>query len=196
MPNLFRGDVSRRQFLKGAGLGVASTAVAGSLSESATAQQPIQSPQVTPSGGISRNGELPPRIQFPPIEATTEQETEGSPTALPRERRLGFAIAGLGRLSLEEIAPAFGACKLAKTTALVSGDREKAEQVVQQYNIEPENIYSYRNYNNLRSNPDVDVIYIVLPNSIHAEYRVRGAQAGKCILCEKPMVNTICKVVR
>jgi predicted dehydrogenase len=186
MSNLFRGDVSRRQLLTGAGLGIVSATAIASLPESATAQQPAQPAQPTPRGG-----ELPPQIQFPPIQAATEQETEGPPTALPRERRLGFAIVGLGRLSLEEIMPAFSECKLAKPVALVSGDRAKAAQVAQQYSIKPENIYSYQNYDNLRNNPDVDVIYIVLPNSMHAEYTVRGAQAGKHILCEKPMANTV-----
>jgi predicted dehydrogenase len=104
---------------------------------------------------------------------------------------LGFAIVGLGRLALEEILPAFGECKSARPVALVSGDRAKAEKVAQQYGIKPESIYNYQNYDNLRNNPDVDVIYIVLPNSMHAEYTVRGAQAGKHILCEKPMANTV-----
>lgn len=186
MSDLFRGEVSRRQLLTNAGLGIISATAIGSSGESVTAQQPEPSSQPAPRGG-----ELPPQIQFPPIMAKTEQETGGPPTALPRERRLGFAIVGLGRLSLEEIMPAFGQCKLAKPVALVSGDRAKAEQIAQQYSIKPENIYNYQNYDNLRNNPDVDIIYIVLPNSMHAEYTVRGARAGKHILCEKPMANTV-----
>ena len=129
MSNLFRGDVSRRQLLTRAGLEIVSATAIG-IAESANAQQPEASPPVPPSKAppseappspISRGGELPPQIQFPPIQAPTEQETAGPPTALPRERRLGFAIVGLGRLSLEEIMPAFGECKLAKPVALVSG---------------------------------------------------------------------------
>jgi hypothetical protein len=153
-----------------------------SLSDAASARQPSSSPQPAPRGG-----ELPPQIQFPPIQA----ETEVPPTALPHERRSGFALVGLGRLTLEEIMPAFGECRLTKPVALVSGDRAKAEQVSQQYSIKPEYIYSYQNYDNLRNNPDVDVIYIMLPNSMQAEYTVRGTQAGKHILCEKPMANPV-----
>ena len=185
MSNLFQGDVSRRQLLTNAGLGIVSATAIGGLSDVAIAQQPQQSSPPTPRGG-----EPPPQIQLPPIQAPTEQETGGPPTALPRERRLGFAIVGLGHLTLEEIMPAFGECKLAKPVALVSGDRAKAEQVAQQYSIKPQSIYNYQTYDNLRNNPDVDVIYIVLPNSMHAEYVVRGAQAGKHILCEKPMATT------
>ncbi|HET6346120.1 MAG TPA: Gfo/Idh/MocA family oxidoreductase, partial [Myxococcota bacterium] len=46
------------------------------------------------------------------------------------------------------------------------------------------------NYDSLRDNPDVDAVFIVLPNALHAEYTVRAAQAGKHVLCEKPMATT------
>ncbi|WP_138501819.1 Gfo/Idh/MocA family protein [Nostoc sp. PA-18-2419] len=184
MSELFKGEFSRRQILTTAGLGAISAAALGSMGEQVAAQQPTG--QATPHGGT-----LPPQIQFPPISEKTEVETGGPPTALPPERRLGFAIVGLGRLTLEEIMPAFAECKLAKPTALVSGDAVKANQVAQQYGIKPQNIYNYQNYDNLRNNSDVDVIYIVLPNSMHREYTVRGAKAGKHILCEKPMATTV-----
>ncbi|MEH2083112.1 MAG: Gfo/Idh/MocA family oxidoreductase [Nostoc sp.] len=184
MAEVFKGKFSRRQILTTAGLGAISATAIGSMGEEVVAQQPTG--QATPRGGS-----LPPQIEFPPISEKTEVDTGGPPTALPPERRLGFAIVGLGRLTLEEIMPAFAECKLAKPTALVSGDTAKANQVAQQYGIKPQNIYSYQNYDNLRNNPDVDVIYIVLPNSMHREYTVRGAKAGKHILCEKPMATTV-----
>ncbi|MEH2412794.1 Gfo/Idh/MocA family protein [Nostoc sp.] len=184
MSELFKGKFSRRQILTTAGLGAISATALGSIGEEVAAQVPTGQP--TPRGGP-----LPPQIQFPPISAQTEVDTGGPPTALPPERRLGFAIVGLGRLSLEEIMPAFAECKLAKPTALVSGDAAKANQVAQQYGIKPQNVYNYQNYDNLRNNPDIDVIYIVLPNSMHREYTVRGAKAGKHILCEKPMATTV-----
>ncbi|MDZ8031223.1 Gfo/Idh/MocA family oxidoreductase [Nostoc sp. DedSLP04] len=184
MSKLFKGKISRRQILTTAGLGAVSAAAIGSMGEEVTAQQPTG--QATPRGGS-----LPPQIEFAPISEKTEVDTGGPPTALPPERRLGFAIVGLGRLTLEEIMPAFAECKLAKPTALVSGDTAKANLVAQQYGIKPQNVYNYQNYDNLRNNPDVDVIYIVLPNSMHREYTVRGAKAGKHILCEKPMATTV-----
>ncbi|OYD93083.1 dehydrogenase [Nostoc sp. 'Peltigera membranacea cyanobiont' 210A] len=184
MSKLFKRKISRRQVLTTAGLGAVSAAAIGSVGEEVTAQQPTA--QATPRGGS-----LPPQIEFPPISEKTEVDTGGPPTALPPERRLGFAIVGLGRLTLEEIMPAFAECKLAKPTALVSSDAAKANLVAQQYGIKPQNVYNYQNYDNLRNNPDVDVIYIVLPNSMHREYTVRGAKAGKHILCEKPMATTV-----
>ena len=56
--------------------------------------------------------------------------------------------------------------------------------------VDPKRIYDYQNYDSIKDNPEVDVIYIVLPNGMHAEYTVRGHQAGKHVLSEKPMANT------
>ncbi len=109
----------------------------------------------------------------------------------PVEKKIGWAIVGLGVLALEEIMPAFGECHLSRPTALVSGHREKAERVAAYYGITPQNIYNYENYDELARNPDVDVIYIVLPNNMHAEYTIRGLKAGKHVLCEKPMAANV-----
>lgn len=97
---------------------------------------------------------------------------------------------GLGHLTLEELLPAFGQCKKSKPVALVSGSPEKLQKVAQQYGISSENCYSYEQYDRLKDNPAVQAIYIVLPNSTHAEYTIWGTQAEKHILCEKPMANS------
>ncbi len=108
----------------------------------------------------------------------------------PPGKKLGYAIVGLGSLSINQILPAFAKCEKSKVTALVSGDPAKANKLALRYGVNPKSIYNYQNYDTLRDNPEVDVIYVVLPNSMHKEYTIRGAQAGKHILCEKPMANT------
>lgn len=173
-------NVSRRKFLTTAGAGIAVMGAAGEFAAPLLAQTP------TPPG---QSPVLPP-IKLPEIEAPTERQGP-PPTAAPPDKRLGFAVVGLGHLSLEEILPAFAQTKRCKPTALVSGDPAKMKQVAQQYGIAEKNLYNYQNYDTLKDNPDVDIIYIVLPNSMHAEYTVRGAQAGKHILCEKPMANSV-----
>jgi predicted dehydrogenase len=110
---------------------------------------------------------------------------------IPDEKKLGWAVVGLGKFATQQIIPSFSQCKQSKLVALVSGDRAKAENYARQYNVNPKNIYNYENYDSIRNNPEVDIIYIVLPNGLHAEYTIRGAQAGKHILCEKPMANTV-----
>ena len=108
----------------------------------------------------------------------------------PPGKKLGWAIVGLGSLSINQILPAFAKCEKSKVTALVSGHPDKANKLALRYGVSPKNIYNYQNYDSLKDNPEVDVIYIVLPNGMHAEYTVRGFEAGKHVLSEKPMANT------
>ena len=108
----------------------------------------------------------------------------------PPGKKLGWAIVGLGSLAINEILPAFARCEKSKVTALVSGHPDKANKLALRYGVNPKNIYNYQNYDSIKDNPDVDIIYIVLPNGMHAEYTVRGLQASKHVLTEKPMANT------
>ena len=108
----------------------------------------------------------------------------------PPGKKLGWAIVGLGSLSINQILPAFAKCEKSKVVALVSGHPDKASKLALRYGVSPKNIYNYQNYDSIKDNPDVDIIYIVLPNGMHAEYTVRGHQAGKHVLSEKPMANT------
>lgn len=119
-----------------------------------------------------------------------DQQSGPTPTPLHPDQRVGYAVVGLGHLSLEEILPALSSCKKSKLVALVSGSREKMAKVAAQYGIKPSSCYSYESFDQIKSNTEVDVIYIVLPNGLHKEYTIRGAKAGKHILCEKPMANS------
>jgi predicted dehydrogenase len=108
----------------------------------------------------------------------------------PPGKKCGWAIVGLGNLAIHQILPAFCGCEKSKVVALVSGHPDKAAKLAARYGVNPKAIYNYQNYDTLRDNPEVDIIYIVLPNSMHAEYTIRGVQAGKHVLSEKPMANT------
>ncbi|MBO0858471.1 MAG: Gfo/Idh/MocA family oxidoreductase [Chloracidobacterium sp.] len=108
----------------------------------------------------------------------------------PPGKKLGFAIVGLGHLSINQILPAFAKCEKSKVVAFVTGSREKGEKLAARYGVNPKSIYNYQNYEALRDNPEVDIVYVVLPNGMHAEYTIRAAKAGKNVLTEKPMANT------
>jgi predicted dehydrogenase len=108
----------------------------------------------------------------------------------PPGRKLGWAIVGLGNLAINQILPAFAKCEKSRVVALVSGHPDKAQKLAARYGVSPKAIYDYQSYDSLRDNPEVDVIYVVLPNSMHAEYTIRGHQAGKHVLTEKPMANS------
>lgn len=103
------------------------------------------------------------------------------------QRKLGYAIVGLGGYGLGIIIPQFKYCQHSKLVALVSGDPAKAKRVAAEYGVPESNLYDYKNYDRIKDNPDIDIVYICLPVSMHAEYTIRGAKAGKHVLCEKPM---------
>ena len=52
-------------------------------------------------------------------------------------------------------------------------------------------MYNHDNFDQIRNNPDIDIVYVVLPNAMHAEYTIRAAKAGKHVICEKPMALTV-----
>jgi predicted dehydrogenase len=159
-------------------------AVAGASFLSAAEQQGEQEPPAL-RGSVS--GE---KVKLPPIHQPSELGGEPANPDAPK-KRLGIAVVGLGHLALEQILPGFGQAKHVRVTALVSGDRKKAETIADQYDVPRANLYDYQGFDALKSNPEIDVVYIVLPNSMHAEYTVRAAQAGKHVLCEKPMATSV-----
>lgn len=109
----------------------------------------------------------------------------------PAPRKLGYCIVGLGRISLGHFMPACRMSQKSQVVALVSGHREKAEKTAAEYNVPTKNIYSYHDYDEIASNPDIDAVYIALPNNMHAEYTIRAANASKHVLCEKPMATSV-----
>jgi predicted dehydrogenase len=193
-------EVSRKEFLQYAGRGLAVGMVGGlvascqstgadeSTTFAAGGQQVPSSEPVSPPAKVPSGVDQP--IELEAWKSDVDRQSPPTPTPLPPDERVGYALVGLGHLTLEELLPAFGECKKSRPVALVSGSPEKMQKVAKQYGIKPEHCYSYENYDKLKDNPAVQVIYIVLPNSMHAEYTIRGAQAGKHILCEKPMANS------
>ncbi len=133
----------------------------------------------------------PVRVPFSPISAATEAPEKPKPLPLPEAQKVGYALVGLGRLTMNQLLPAFGRARLSRPVALVSGDRAKAQKVAAQHDIPERSIYDYASFDRIADNPDVQVVYIVLPNAMHAEFTVRAARAGKHVLCEKPMAVSV-----
>lgn len=105
-------------------------------------------------------------------------------------KKMGIALVGLGSYSTNQLAPALLETEHCQLTGIVTGTPEKAAQWKEKYNIPEQNIYNYETYDQIKDNPDIDIVYVVLPNSMHAEYTIRAAEAGKHVICEKPMANT------
>ena len=122
--------------------------------------------------------------------ATAAALTTGARAQEGGEKKLGWALVGLGSLSTHQLAPAFAKTKHCRLSAIVSGTPAKAEEWKKKYSIPDSHVYNYETFDKIAENPDVDVIYVVLPNSMHEEFVIRGAKAGKHVFCEKPMANT------
>ncbi|WP_234734341.1 Gfo/Idh/MocA family protein [Tellurirhabdus bombi] len=108
----------------------------------------------------------------------------------PKKDRLGVALVGLGYYSTDLLAPALQQTKKCYLAGIVTGTPSKAEQWMKKYNIPEKNVYNYQNFDQIANNPDIDVVYVVLPPSMHREYVVRAAKAGKHVWVEKPMAVT------
>ena len=107
-----------------------------------------------------------------------------------KKEKLGVALVGLGYYSTDLLAPALQQTKYCYLAGIVTGTPSKAEAWKAKYNIPDKNIYNYETIEDIANNPDIDVIYIVLPPSMHAEYVIKAANTGKHVWCEKPMAIT------
>ena len=110
--------------------------------------------------------------------------------AQPSAKKTGYAVIGLGRIA-GHFMPGARNTTNSQITALVSGHRDKADRIAAEYGIPSSSIYNYENFDEIAHNPAVDAVYVALPNSMHAEYTIRAAKAGKHVLCEKPMSTNV-----
>lgn len=107
------------------------------------------------------------------------------------QKKLGLALVGLGSYSSGQLAPALQETEKCYLSGIVTGTPSKTEEWKTKYKIPEKNIYSYETIDRVKENPDIDIIYIVLPNGLHAEYTIRAAEAGKHVICEKPMATSV-----
>jgi glucose-fructose oxidoreductase len=107
------------------------------------------------------------------------------------KQKLGIALVGLGYYSTDLLAPALQLTEHCELKGIVTGSPEKIPVWQKKYGIADSNVYNYDNFDTIANNPDIDVIYVVLPPSMHAEYTIRAAKAGKHVWCEKPMAPSV-----
>jgi predicted dehydrogenase len=113
-------------------------------------------------------------------------ETLGNLKGMNDEKILRVAIMGLGSYGTR-VAEAMKDCKRAKLVGVISGTPSKIEAWQKKYGIPAKNCYNYENFDQIEDNPDIDAVYVITPNSLHKPYSIRVAQAGKHVICEKPM---------
>ena len=103
------------------------------------------------------------------------------------DKKLGVALVGLGNYATHQLAPALQETNNCYLSGIVTGTPAKAEKWKDQYNIPDNSMYNYENFDEIADNKSIDVVYNVLPNSMHHEFTIRAAKAGKHVFCEKPM---------
>ena len=98
----------------------------------------------------------------------------------------GWGIVSTGFHPDNKIAPAINALDGAELAAVYSREQGRADAFAAKHGVKA----AYRDLDALLADPAVDAVFIASPNALHAEQGIRAAQAGKPILCEKPMTTT------
>ena len=103
------------------------------------------------------------------------------------ERKIGVALAGLGSYSTGQLGPSLKRTHNCSLKGIITGSAEKIPEWQRNYKVRDAQVYDYSQMHQLANDDEIDVVYIVLPNSMHAEYAIKAAEAGKHVWCEKPM---------
>src|SRR6476659_2074835 len=102
-------------------------------------------------------------------------------------RKLGVALCGLGSLATNQIAPALLKTRNCRLAGIVTGTPSKADEWQKKFNIPAGNVYTYDTMHQMATNKDIDIVYVVTPNSLHMQHTLAAAAAGKHVYCEKPL---------
>jgi glucose-fructose oxidoreductase len=108
---------------------------------------------------------------------------------MAQAKMTGYAVVGLGNLARNAILPAFLRSKNSKVVALVSRDRKKASELSKKFKASA--AYGASEYDDCLARSDISAVYVVTPPGCHEEFTVRAAEAGKHVLCEKPLAATV-----
>jgi len=107
------------------------------------------------------------------------------------EGKMGVALCGLGGFSGASIAPELPVAKNVYFAGVITGSPEtKGKAWAKQYGFSEKNIFTYADMARLADCKEIEIVHVVTPNSLHAPHSIAAAQAGKHVMCEKPMATT------
>ncbi len=98
-------------------------------------------------------------------------------------RQVRFGVLSTADIGMEKVTPAIAAASNCEVLAIASRDAERAQAAARRLEIPR----AYASYEGLLDDPDIDAVYIPLPNHLHAQWAISAAGAGKHVLCEKPL---------
>lgn len=98
-------------------------------------------------------------------------------------RKVKWGVLGAAKIGLKKVLPAMQRGEFSEIYAIASRNREKAEEAAAQLDVP----VSYGSYEELLADPEVEAVYVPLPNHLHVEWTRKAVEAGKHVLCEKPL---------
>ena len=96
----------------------------------------------------------------------------------PSPRKLGLALCGLGNYARGQLGPALKLTQHCHLTGVITGSKEKGAQWSKEYGFPEKNIYHYDTMQQTADNPDIDIVYVVTPNALHAPHTIAAAKAA------------------
>ncbi len=112
-------------------------------------------------------------------------------SAEPPARKLGVALVGLGSYSTGQLGPALKLTQNCRLAGVVTGSRDKGLKWAKDFGFPETSIYGYETMARLADNKDIDIVYVVTPNALHKDHVIAAAKAGKHVITEKPMANSV-----
>lgn len=166
------------------GSGEGRVGLAGPVFNGAYQQAAPAGPQDTMGNGIGTppGGDVPTTLSGRP-EPTREDAPEQP------DKRLGWAVAGLGDFAQTQIIPAFAGADHSALRGLVSGAPDKLSRLGKAYGIPDDHCYDYDGFDAIADDEAIDVVYIITPNALHTDLVIRAFRAGKHVMCEKPLAT-------
>jgi glucose-fructose oxidoreductase len=112
------------------------------------------------------------------------------------QKKLGIALVGLGGYATGQLAPALKLTEHVELRGVVTGSRDKGKKWAQAFGFPEKNIFSYETMAQLADAKDIDLVYVVTPNALHAEQVIAAAKAGKHVISEKPFTTNVADAER
>ena len=100
-----------------------------------------------------------------------------------QQNRVRWGVLGVARIATRKVIPAMQAGEWCDVVAIASRDRQRSHEAAVELGIPR----AYGSYEALIDDPSIEAVYIPLPNHLHVEWSIRAAEAGKHVLCEKPV---------
>src|ERR1700730_1035292 len=101
-------------------------------------------------------------------------------------KKVAWGVLGVANIAVKKVLPAMQRGEWCEIAAIASRDLQKAERAAKELGIGK----AYGSYEELRADPEIEAVYNPLPNNLHVPWSIRAAEAGKHVLCEKPISTT------